>query len=131
MVAELRSSYQSEFPVRGYIAASSWGRTWFEHVLELERVRLTRAGKPAGEVDQALKVFAQFYDFYLNQKLTPGEVIDRHPDWKNSWYDERDGPVWTSSGFLSAIAVTKSGGGLAENELSGSSHTWHSRQHYD
>src|SRR5882724_8742846 len=23
-------------PVRGYIAASSWGRTWYEHMLELE-----------------------------------------------------------------------------------------------
>src|SRR5262249_34674739 len=30
-------------PVRGYIAASSWGRTWYEHMLELERVRLNAA----------------------------------------------------------------------------------------
>lgn len=27
-------------PVRGYISASSWGRTWYEHMLELERRRL-------------------------------------------------------------------------------------------
>lgn len=33
-----------QHPVRGYIAASSWGRTWYEHMLELERVRLTGTG---------------------------------------------------------------------------------------
>ena len=32
-------------PVRGYIAASSWGRTWYEHMLELERRRLASAGR--------------------------------------------------------------------------------------
>jgi pimeloyl-ACP methyl ester carboxylesterase len=26
-----------QHPVRGYIAASSWGRTWYEHMLDLER----------------------------------------------------------------------------------------------
>ena len=37
-----------QHPVRGYIAASSWGRTWYEHMLEMERVRLTKAGKSPG-----------------------------------------------------------------------------------
>src|ERR1700687_3850593 len=32
--------------VRGYIAASSWGRNWYEHMLELERRRLMEEGKP-------------------------------------------------------------------------------------
>jgi pimeloyl-ACP methyl ester carboxylesterase len=31
-------------PVRGYVAASSWGRTWYEHMLDLERRRLMEAG---------------------------------------------------------------------------------------
>ncbi len=99
----------TEFPARGYIAASSWGRTWFEHMLELERVRLTRAGKSAGEVDQAMKVFAQFYDFYLNQKMTPGEVIDRHPDWKNSWYDEREGQYGRPAAFYQQLQAINLG----------------------
>src|ERR1700687_5934414 len=40
------SRYQSAFDEMlkydfGYIAASSWGRTWYEHMLDLERRRLT------------------------------------------------------------------------------------------
>src|SRR6266568_6027551 len=100
----------SELPVRGYIAASSWGRTWFEHMLELERVRLTRAGKSAAEIDQAMKVFAQFYDFYLNQKMTPGEVIDRHRDWKDFWYDERDGQYGRPALFYQQLQALNLGG---------------------
>jgi pimeloyl-ACP methyl ester carboxylesterase len=37
-------------PVRGYIAASSWGRTWYEHMIEHERRRLASAGKSAAEM---------------------------------------------------------------------------------
>ena len=40
-------------PVRGYIAASSWGRTWYEHMIENERRRLTAAGKSPSEVNDS------------------------------------------------------------------------------
>ena len=40
-----------QHPVRGYIAASSWGRTWYEHMLEMERGRLTKAGKSPGDCE--------------------------------------------------------------------------------
>lgn len=93
----------TRYPVRGYIAASSWGRTWFEHMLELERVRLTGAGKSAGETDQSMKVFAQFYDLYLNRKMTPGGVIDQHPDWRSLWYDERDGQYGRPASFYQQL----------------------------
>jgi pimeloyl-ACP methyl ester carboxylesterase len=99
----------SRYAVRGYIAASSWGRTWFEHMLELERLRLTNAGKSPGEVDQAMKVFAQFYDQYLNQKMTPGEVIDQHPAWKSLWYDERDGQYGRPAAFYQQLQALNLG----------------------
>ena len=49
-------------PVRGYIAASSWGRTWYEHMLEMERGGLVRQGNltPA-QIDEAIKNIAAFY----------------------------------------------------------------------
>ena len=93
----------SEYPVRAYIAASSWGRTWYEHMLELERVRLTGAGKTAGEIDRDLKAFAQFYDLYLNQKMTPGKIVDHHPEWKSLWYDERDGQYGRPAAFYQQL----------------------------
>ena len=96
-------------PVRGYIAASSWGRTWYEHMLELERVRLTRAGKGAAEVDSAMKSFSQFYDLYLNQHKTPGEVIAQHPEWKAIWYDEADGQYGRPAAFYQQLQAINLG----------------------
>ncbi len=77
--------------VRGFIAAGSWGRTWYEHMLELERRRLTDAGKSATEVNDAIKVFSQFHDLLLIQGYSPGEIIRQHPNWKDYWYDKPDG----------------------------------------
>jgi pimeloyl-ACP methyl ester carboxylesterase len=96
-------------PVRGYIAASSWGRTWYEHMLELERLRLTRSGKSAGEVDSAMKYFSQFYDLYLNQHKTPGEVTAQHPEWKDLWYDKADGQYGRPAAFYQQLQAINLG----------------------
>lgn len=63
---------------RDYIAASSWGRTWYEQMLEMERLRLINAGKSAAEVGSQMKAFSQFYDLYLNQGLAPGGKSSRN-----------------------------------------------------
>lgn len=96
-------------PVRGFIAASSWGRTWFEHMLELERVRLTGAGKMPGEVDQSLKSFAEFYDLFLNRGMTPGEIVRQHPGWKTLWYDEGDGQYGRPAAFYQQLQALNLG----------------------
>jgi pimeloyl-ACP methyl ester carboxylesterase len=90
-------------PVHGYIAASSWGRTWYEHMLELERRRLASAGKSPGEVNSAVKVFTQFYDFYLLRGMTPGQIIAQHPEWKGFWYDEPDGQYGRPAAFYQQL----------------------------
>ena len=59
--------------------------------LELERLRLTNAGKAPAEVNDAMKVFSEFYDLYLIRGQTPGEIIAEHPQWKDLWYDSPDG----------------------------------------
>jgi alpha-beta hydrolase superfamily lysophospholipase len=46
--------------VAGFVAAGSWGRTWYEHMLENERVRLTTEEKSPAEVNDAVKSFTQF-----------------------------------------------------------------------
>ena len=95
--------------VRGFIAAGSWGRTWYEHMLELERLRLTDAGKSAAEVNDAIKVFAQFYDLYLNQGQTPGEIIRQHPNWKDYWYDSPDGQYGRPAAFYQQLQALNLG----------------------
>lgn len=96
-------------PVLGYIAASSWGRTWYEHMLELERRRLTAAGKSPGEVNDAVKSFTQFYDLYLIQGMTPGQVIAQHPEWKTLWYDAPDGQYGRPAAFYQQLQALNLG----------------------
>ena len=79
-------------PVRGYVAASSWGRTWYEHMLDLERRRLMEEGKAPAEVNNAVKAFVEFYTLFLMKGMTPGQVIAQHPEWKSLWYDAKDHP---------------------------------------
>jgi len=95
--------------VRGYIAASSWGRTWYEHMLELERLRLSTEGKPAGEVDSKMKAFSQFYDLYLNQRMMPGEIISKHAEWKDLWYDKADGQYGRPAAFYEQLQALNLG----------------------
>lgn len=96
-------------PVRGFIAAGSWGRTWYEHMIENERVRLTSEGKSAAEVNDAIKVFTQFYDLYLNQGQTPGEVLRQHPQWKDLWYDSADGQYGRPAAFYQQLQALNLG----------------------
>ena len=75
--------------VRGFLAASSWGRTWYEHMLELERVRLSQDSRTtSAQVNEAMKGFTDFYALYLMRNKTPGELLKEHPEWRTIWYDE-------------------------------------------
>ena len=96
-------------PVRGYVAASSWGRTWYEHMLELERVRLTTAGKSPTDINAAMKVFPSFYNLYLNGGQTPGEVLMNHPEWKSLWYDALNGQYGRPAAFYQQLQALNLG----------------------
>lgn len=96
-------------PVRGFIAAGSWGRTWYEHMIENERIRLTTSGKSAAEVNDAVKAFTQFYDLYLIQKQTPGEILRQRPQWKDLWYDESDGQYGRPAAFYQQLQALNLG----------------------
>ena len=95
--------------VRGFLSAGSWGRTWYEHMLENERVRLTTEGKSAAAVNDALKIFAQFYDLYLIQGQTPGEILRQHPQWKEVWYDAPDGQYGRPAAFYQQLQALNLG----------------------
>jgi pimeloyl-ACP methyl ester carboxylesterase len=89
--------------VRGFVSAGSWGRTWYEHMLELETRRLTAAGKSPAEVNSSVKVFADFYNLYLIKSMTPGQILTQHPEWKDSWYDTPDGQYGRPAAFYQQL----------------------------
>ena len=92
-----------QHPVRGYIPTSSWGRTWYEHMLEHERRRITNPANSAAEVNRQVKIFTEFYNLYLIQRMTPGEIITRHPKWKPVWYDRPDGQYGRPAAFYQQL----------------------------
>jgi pimeloyl-ACP methyl ester carboxylesterase len=98
-----------EHPVRGFVSAGSWGRTWYEHMLELERRRLTADGKPPAEVNASVKIFADFYNLYLIKGMTPGQVLSQHPEWKALWYDEPDGQYGRPAAFYQQLPALNLG----------------------
>jgi pimeloyl-ACP methyl ester carboxylesterase len=98
-----------DHPVRGFVSAGSWGRTWYEHMLELERRRLTAEGKSPGEVNASVKSFADFYNLYLMKNMTPGQVVAQHPEWKNLWYDTPDGQYGRPAAFYQQLQALNLG----------------------
>jgi len=98
-----------QHPVRGYVAASSWGRTWYEHMLEMERRRLMEAGKSPAEVNTAVKGFVEFYTLYLLKGMTPGQVIAQHPEWKSLWYDTPEGQYGRPAAFYQQLQALNLG----------------------
>jgi pimeloyl-ACP methyl ester carboxylesterase len=93
-----------QHPVLGYIAASSWGRTWYEHMLENERVRLTKDKKlSAAEINDSMRAFTDFNSLYLLHRMSPGEIIAQHPEWKGLWYDAPDGQYGRPAAFYQQL----------------------------
>jgi pimeloyl-ACP methyl ester carboxylesterase len=90
-------------PVRGWVSIGSWGRTWYEHMLAIERNRLALFGSSPAQVNDAMKVFTDFYQMYLIQKLTPGQVLAKKPEWRPLWYDSDTTQYGRSAAFYQQL----------------------------
>jgi pimeloyl-ACP methyl ester carboxylesterase len=77
----------ADFPPRAVVSVGGFNRTWAEHILAHERRRLTLAGGTPTAVNNAMRGFVDFYALYLDERLTPAQVIARRPDLKPLWYD--------------------------------------------
>jgi len=75
-------------PVAGYIFINSWARTWIERLLEFERLRLETAGQTPAEVSSAVRRLSEFYALFLEQRKTPGEILQERPSLGAVWRGE-------------------------------------------
>ncbi|HKQ97394.1 MAG TPA: alpha/beta hydrolase [Candidatus Polarisedimenticolia bacterium] len=89
--------------VRGYVAAGSWGRTWYEHMLDAERKRLADAGTKPAAITEAIRGYIEFYAEYLVRGKTPGEILRQHPTWKSLWSDAPDGQWGRPAAFYQQL----------------------------
>jgi pimeloyl-ACP methyl ester carboxylesterase len=78
-----------EVPVKGYVVDGGWIKTWYEHMLEIERRRLMLAGTPPEALNPLLADVARLYGAYLLDRQGPDEILRRQPSLARLWEGDR------------------------------------------
>ena len=60
-------------------------------------------GTSAGDVNAALARYERFYELYLIEGMTPGEVLRRHPEMRHDWHDAEDGQFERPAAFFQQL----------------------------
>jgi pimeloyl-ACP methyl ester carboxylesterase len=94
---------ESRHHLAGVVSVNSFGRTWFEHMIELERRRLTLSDSPANLLGHTMRGFETLYDAFLNRGLTPGQVLTEHPELRAIWHDSARGQYGRSAEYFQAV----------------------------
>src|SRR6266536_2996173 len=76
--------------VRGYISIGGWVKTWFEHMLEIERRRFALMGKSPGEVNDRMKGAATLYHEWLIEGRSLGDILKEQPQLADLWPEGKD-----------------------------------------
>src|SRR5947209_12366509 len=76
--------------IRGYISAGGWVKTWFEHMLEIERRRFALMGKSPGEVNDRMKGAATLYHEWLIKGRSIDEMLKEQPSFADLWPEGKD-----------------------------------------
>jgi pimeloyl-ACP methyl ester carboxylesterase len=76
-------------PIAGYVIDGGWLKTWFEHMMEIERRRLVLSGKRPGEINALMPDVARFYTRYLLVGEAPRDIFKGEPAFARIW-NERD-----------------------------------------
>src|SRR4051812_13722428 len=76
--------------VRGYISVGGWVKTWFEHMLEIERRRFALSGKSPGEVNDRMKEAATFYHEWLIKGRPVDDILKERPQLADAWPEGKD-----------------------------------------
>jgi pimeloyl-ACP methyl ester carboxylesterase len=76
--------------VRGYISVGSWVKTWFEHMLEIERRRFALMGKSPGEVNDRMKSAATLYHEWLIKGRPVDDIMKEQAQLAELWPEGKD-----------------------------------------
>ena len=76
--------------VKGYISVGGWVKTWFEHMLEIERRRFALAGKSPGEVNDRMKGAAALYSEWLIKGRNVEAIVKEKPELAELWPEGKD-----------------------------------------
>ncbi len=99
--------------VAGYVSVGGWGRTWLEHMLEHERVRMQLTGKSPQQISTAMRLFPTFYTRYLIGKEKPGAIVASDARLKAIWYGNADGQYGRPAAFFQQLQALDLGAAWA------------------
>lgn len=83
-------SESEQAQVRGYISVGGWAKTWFEHMLEIERRRFALMGKSPDAVTDRMKGAAKLYSEWLIKGRSVVDTLKETPDLAELWPDGKD-----------------------------------------
>jgi len=87
LVAE---SSAEQAQVRGYVIVGGWVKTWFEHMLEIERRRFALSGKKPGEVTEQMKGASTLYYEWLIGKRNIADILHENATLAALWPEAKD-----------------------------------------
>src|SRR5207237_713269 len=76
--------------VRGYVSVGGWAKTWFEHMIEIERRRFGLMGKSPAEVNERMKNFATLYYEWLIKGRAVDAILKEQPQLEELWPEGKD-----------------------------------------
>src|SRR5947208_11953387 len=76
--------------VRGYVSVGGWVKTWFEHMLEIERRRFLLMGKSPGEINDCMKEAATLYHEWLIKGRSVDDILKEQPQLADLWPEGKD-----------------------------------------
>jgi pimeloyl-ACP methyl ester carboxylesterase len=76
--------------VRGYISVGGWVKTWFEHMLEIERRRFALMGKSPAEVTDRIKGASMLYYEWLFKGRSVPDILKESPELAELWPEGKD-----------------------------------------
>jgi pimeloyl-ACP methyl ester carboxylesterase len=94
---------ESGYRFAGVVSVNSFARTWYEHMIDHERWRLTFADTTGEHLGDAMRGFELLYTGFLIQKLTPRQVIAAHPELRRLWYDTTTGQYGRSAAYFHQV----------------------------
>ena len=76
--------------VRGYITIGGWVKTWFEHILDIERRRFALMKKSPGEVTNRIKGATTLYYEWLIEGRSVAEILKDKSELAELWPEGKD-----------------------------------------
>jgi pimeloyl-ACP methyl ester carboxylesterase len=95
------------------VSVNGFARTWYEHMIDHERRRLSLRGVRGDSLGTAMRGFERLYTEYLIGRRTPGQAITNFPELRTIWYDTTTGQYGRSATYFHQVQVLDVDGALA------------------